>query len=358
MTLLKAHFQKEFSGGPAISAAFEQSVDDYSVTVLFGPSGCGKTTILRCLAGLERPDSGSISFRDQVWFDAANGRNCSPQLRGVGYLFQEHALFPHLTVAQNIAFGLRKQPADQLRRQVAEILTAFELQSLENRLPRQISGGQQQRTALARVLIRKPRLLLLDEPLSALDSLLREQLRNELRRRLAEFRIPAVIVTHDRTEAIALADQVVVMDRGQVLQAGPVAEVFSKPVNLRVAQLVGVDNVTRVKVLDIEDGLPRIQIGAQTLLAVGTAQPGTIASACIRAEDVVLQRIPGASNSARNQLPAHVLTLTSEGPLVRVEVDCGFPLQILVTKAAVNDLELTVGTRVFVLLKASAIHLV
>ncbi len=358
MTWLKAQFQKQFAGGPAIAAAFEQPVDGYSVTVLFGPSGCGKTTILRCLAGLERPDRGSIAFRDQVWFDSANGLNCSPQLRGVGYLFQEHALFPHLTVAQNIAFGLRGRPPNQLQRQVAEMIAAFELQSLENRLPRQISGGQQQRTALARVLIRQPRLLLLDEPLSALDSLLREQLRIELRRRLAEFKIPAVIVTHDRTEAIALADQVVVMDRGEVLQTGPVAEVFSKPINLRVAQLVGVDNVTRVKVLAIEDGLPRIQIGTQSLLAVGTAQPGTFASACIRAEDVVLQRAAGASSSVRNQLPGQVLSMTNEGPLVRVEVDCGFALQILVTKAAVNDLELTVGTRVFVLLKASAIHLV
>jgi molybdate transport system ATP-binding protein len=206
---LVARFEKRFAGGPTIAAELAAPADRFSITVLFGPSGCGKTTILRCLAGLERPDSGTIAMASDVWFDAAKRISLTPQQRDVGFLFQEYALFPHLTVAGNVGYALRKLAAAQRTRLVDEMLARFDLTGLGQRYPRQISGGQQQRVALARALVRRPQLLLLDEPLSALDGPLREQMRQEMRQWLAAFAIPVVLVTHERLEATSLADQIV-----------------------------------------------------------------------------------------------------------------------------------------------------
>lgn len=225
---LVAKFEKRYAGGAIVQGELRLPINGFSITVLFGPSGCGKTTILRCLAGLERPEQGAITFGDEVWFDREKGVFRSPQQRGIGYLFQEYALFPHLTVADNIAYSLQGATAHERKQKVAEMLERFELVGLEHRYPQQISGGQQQRAALARTLISRPRLLLLDEPLSALDAMLREQLREELRRLLAAFRLPVVVVTHDRAEVHALADQVVILDQGITRQAGPVGQVFEQ----------------------------------------------------------------------------------------------------------------------------------
>jgi molybdate transport system ATP-binding protein len=174
---LVAQFEKHYPRGPVIRAELRQAADRFSVSVLFGPSGCGKTTILRCLAGLERPESGTIRLGDESWLDAHRSICRSPQQRNIGYLFQDYALFPHLTAAGNIGYGLNGAPKPERRRRIREMLDRFGLNGLEQRWPHEVSGGQQQRIALARVLIRRPRLLLLDEPLSALDATLREELR-------------------------------------------------------------------------------------------------------------------------------------------------------------------------------------
>src|SRR5581483_848175 len=208
---LEALFENRFPGGVRVVVGWEQAADRFAVTVLFGPSGCGKTTALRCLAGLTRPEAGVIRCGADVWFDADRRIDLSPQWRGVGFLFQDYALFPHLTVAGNVGYAV---PRAERRARVGELLAAFGLTGLEDRYQNQVSGGQQQRVALARTLARRPRLLLLDEPLSALDGPAREQLRPGLRDRLAGFSVPVVLVTHDRTEAIALADHLIVMDRG------------------------------------------------------------------------------------------------------------------------------------------------
>jgi molybdate transport system ATP-binding protein len=223
---LVAEFEKRFAGGPAIHGKLRLPADRFHVTVLLGPSGSGKTTVLRALAGLERPDSGSISFRGQSWFAADAGICLSPQDRDVGFHFQEYALFPHLTVAQNIGYGLKHLPAEEAAKVVAQLLQHFQLGELAARYPHQTSGGQQQRIALARALARRPRLLLLDEPLSALDTDLRNELRPRLRGWLAAFAIPVILVTHDRAEAAALGDQVVVMEAGQMKQVGNAAAGF------------------------------------------------------------------------------------------------------------------------------------
>jgi molybdate transport system ATP-binding protein len=237
---LKASFIKSYPGGATIHGELELPAAAHSVTVLFGPSGCGKTTVLRALAGLERPESGFIEWCGEKWLDVARGRCLTPQQRHIGFVFQDYALFPHLTVRENIGYALRGMPKREKSQRIDELLWRFGLQQLDRRRPWQISGGQKQRVALARALARSPRLLLLDEPLSALDSSLREELREELRTHLRKISIPAILVTHDREETRMLADQLIVMANGRVQQAGSVEEVFGQPANEDVARSLGV----------------------------------------------------------------------------------------------------------------------
>jgi molybdate transport system ATP-binding protein len=351
---LVARFVKRFPGGATIAADL-RIPPGFSVTTLFGPSGCGKTTVLRCLAGLERPCEGSIRTGSHVWFDAAARACLSPQQRDIGFLFQDYALFPHLTVAQNIGYGLRGGSDSR----VSELVDLFELAGLEHRRPHQISGGQQQRVALARVLARRPKLLLLDEPLSALDAMLREQLRFELRRLLGRFEIPVIVVTHDRTEAIALSDQIVVMESGCIRQSGSVQQVITRPADLTVARIVGVETVATGEIESVQNGLATIRIGAASLLAVAPAE-GDCRSVhvCIRGEDVAIQRGTPGESSVRNHLRGTILSLTPEGPLVRISLDCGFELTALVTRPACEELRLQIGEQVTANIKAPAIHLI
>lgn len=355
---LVAQFEKAYHRGPVVHGDLRMSATGFSITVLFGPSGCGKTTLLRCLAGLERPESGTIRFNGLTWFDSASRVSWSPQRRDVGFLFQEYALFPHLTVGENIAFGLRNLRPEERRRAVADMLDRFQLDGLEGRFPHQVSGGQQQRVALARMLVRRPRLLFLDEPLSALDAALRDELRSQLRHWLSEFAIPVVVVTHDRTEAIALADQVVVMQAGQVRQTGSVEEVFSRPVDSDVARIVGVETVELGEVANVSNGLATIHVKNVSLIAIAPTNPVHLVHVCIKGEDVVLQRETPERTSVRNHLPGMIRWMTPEGPLVRIGLDCGFALTALVTRPACEELQLQVGERIVALLKAPSIHLI
>jgi len=354
---LVARFEKRFVRGATIAAELQLPAG-FSVTTLFGPSGCGKTTVLRCLAGLERPSEGVIQSAGDTWFDSSRRVCRSPQHRDIGFLFQDYALFPHMTVAQNIQFGLRRVSRHERDERTAQMLQLFDLAGLEHRLPNQISGGQQQRVALARVLVREPKLLLLDEPLSALDATMREQLRSELRQILVRFKIPVIIVTHDRTEAIALSDRIVVMESGRFLQSGSVHQVITRPDNLAVARIVGVETVTSGTILSVKEGLATVQVGTATLLALAPARETRTVNACIRGEDVVIQKGPQGESSVRNQLPSTIVSLVPEGPLVRIGLDCGFELTALVTRPACEELNLKVGDRVVANLKAQAIHLI
>ncbi|MBI3862518.1 MAG: ATP-binding cassette domain-containing protein [Planctomycetia bacterium] len=236
---LIATFERRYPGGPAIKASLRLPMNAFSVTALIGPSGCGKTTVLRCLAGLDPPEQGTITCGDDVWFDASRGIHASPQRRGIGFLFQEYALFPHLTLFENIAYGLAHESASEIGRRVGELTAMLQIAGLESRYPRELSGGQQQRAALARTVAPRPKLLLLDEPLSALDTPTRVELRRELRGVLAALEIPTIIVTHDPVEVTTLADHVIVLEGGQILQQGPVPEVFAKPNDPRVARIIG-----------------------------------------------------------------------------------------------------------------------
>jgi molybdate transport system ATP-binding protein len=238
------------------------------------------------------------------------------------------------------------------------VLDRLGLAGLGDRYPGRLSGGQQQRVALARALAGRPRLLLLDEPLSALDEPTREQLRHDLRRLLAEAGVPVVLVTHDRREVAALGDQVVVLDRGSVRQGGPAAEVFARPASLAVARAVGFETIVPGRIRSVENGLAAVTVGRTELAAL--APPGISANVfvCVRAEDVLLVQGEVGATSARNRLRGTVRAVGTDGPVVRVELDCGFPLVAVVTRPAAADLGLCEGAEVSALVKATAVQLV
>ena len=356
-----ADFSRRFPQGLLIHAQdLRFRCDTARITVLFGPSGAGKTTVLRCLAGLDCPDAGSIRCGDQVWFDQARSICLPPWRRNIGYLAQDGALFPHLDVVRNIAFGLRELPSEARAARVEETIRLLNLNGLESRLPQQLSGGEQQRVALARAVARRPQLLLLDEPLSALDLPARTRLRTELRWLLLQFGIPVLVVTHDRVESLALGDDLIVIDRGQIAQRGSVEEVFSRPSSVDVAGIVLVETIQPARVIRFEDGLLTVAVGETRLSALVSNLPPDVMDVfvCIRAEDVIVLGSDATRASPRNQLPATVTSLVQEGPMVRLSLNCGFPLTALLTKQACVELNLKPGDKVVALIKAPQIHVI
>jgi molybdate transport system ATP-binding protein len=350
--------EKVFPGGETITASLSLPADRKHVTVLFGPSGAGKTTILRSLAGLERPDRGRIIFGDQVWFDAQAGIMMPPQKRSIGYVFQDYALFPHLTVMQNVAYGLKEKTRQLRASKLKKILQLVKLDGLGDRKPKELSGGQQQRVALARALVREPRLLLLDEPLSALDLPTRKHVRGEFAKLLRDLRIPTVLVTHDWTEALSLGDQLAVMVSGKVRQIGHPHKVFSSPTDIDVAQSLGVETIAPGKVVSRDGGLAAVRVNQTSLWAVDPGEEINEVYVCIRAEEVTLQKSGGIPGSARNRLDGEIIEITPTGPLMQVVLDVGFRLVSLVTHRAVEELELMEREKIVAVIKAPAIRLI
>ena len=354
---LVASFTRHHSPAVRIRADLELDAGESRVTVLFGPSGSGKTTILRCLAGLDRPQSGFIRFADEIWFDAATGVHRPPQHRRLAYVAQDYGLFPHLTVEQNIRFGMDDRSAGASDKVLA-VLRTVHLDGMGGRLPTQLSGGERQRVALARALARDPRLILLDEPLAALDLPLRDPMRQELRRFLRSLDVPSLVVTHDRIDALTLGDQMAVLAGGYIRQVGTVPEVFSRPNDVAVAASVGVETVIAGEVEDSANGLWTVRIGALRIRVAQLAVVPRSVFVCIRAEDVTLEIEPRRDVSARNQLNGRVTALQAEGGVVRVTVDCGFSLSALITRPACDELRLKEGSTVAAVIKATAIHLI
>ena len=358
---LRVEVERRFRRGATIAAAFDVDLAVARTLVLFGPSGAGKTTVLRALAGLDRPDRGRILAGDEIWFDSAAQVDRPPQRRNVGYLPQGFALFPHLDVRANIGYGIAGGTARDRRARVADLIALLHLDGLERRRPGELSGGQQQRVALGRALARRPRLLLLDEPLSALDAPLREALRGELRQLLIAGGVPAIVVTHDRSEALILGDRVAVMADGAVRQIGSTLDVFDRPADETVARIVGIETVLPATVVETIEGLMRLQVGAVQLVALGDLPAGATVLVSIRAEDViVMSDAPDAPGgvSARNRLRGQVVAIEPAGALTRVRIDCGFPLVAAVTRPALEELALRPGLPVSVILKAPAVHVI
>jgi iron(III) transport system ATP-binding protein len=233
---------KQFADGvlPVVNG-LSFSVREGEIFALLGPSGCGKTTALRCIAGFETPDRGTVTLNGTCLVDET--RSVAAEKRGIGFVFQDYALFPHLPVRDNVAFGLSHLRKDQRRERVAEVMRLTGLAGLEDRLPHALSGGQQQRVALARAMAPRPRMILLDEPFSNLDALLRQEMRDRVREMLRAQGMTALLVTHDQEEALSFADRLAVMQNGRIEQIGTPEEVYARPRTLFVAQFLGRTNL-------------------------------------------------------------------------------------------------------------------
>ncbi len=359
-----------FGGGVEIRAALDTRLEAGSILVLFGPSGAGKTTILRTLAGIDRPTTGTVAFNHDTWVDVSAGRFVAPQARRVGYVTQEPSLFPHLTAAGNIEFGIASEPSVTRRRRRDDLMRAFAIGHLAARHARALSGGEAQRVALARALAPAPKLLLLDEPFAALDASARRTLRTDVRAHVRASGASAILVTHDRLEAMAMGDAIAVIAGGRIRQVGALADVFRQPADQTVAHSLGIETVLPA-VVDRDDvgvraaaesavSLVQLRIGAATLLAVSDARParGDEVFACIRGEDVIIERRGASSGSARNHLAGVVVSIEPEGPVDRVTIDCGFEIVALITRQSREELALAPGSPVAAAIKATAIHVV
>lgn len=332
------------------------------ITILFGASGAGKTTLLDCIAGLKNPDGGRIAIGDRVLFDGQARVNVPVQRRKIGYVFQDLALFPHLSAEENIGYGLG---GNGQKRRTDEILESFRIAHLRARKPREISGGERQRVALARALVTDPCVLLLDEPLAALDTATKGKMIDDLRDWNRAHGIPIIYVTHSREEVFALGERVLVLEEGKIVAQGTPHEVMTAPHQESVAQLAGFENVFDAAVVAVLEyrGTMRCRVAASKveletpLVRVG---PGPVSSARlrvgIRAGDILLATIHPQGLSARNVLPGRVLSLEQRDMIVVVRVDCGVEMTVHLTLAARDLLELQPGKEVWLVVKTHSCH--
>jgi putative spermidine/putrescine transport system ATP-binding protein len=306
-----AHIRKSFGTFAAVHD-FQLSIDRGEFVSFLGPSGCGKTTTLRMIAGFEYPDAGSITLDEQ------NITRLPPNRRNVGMVFQSYALFPNMTVASNVGFGMRvkKRPKDAIKKRVGELLDLINMPEKADKYPYQLSGGQQQRVALARALAIEPQVLLLDEPLSALDAKIRVALRKEIRAIQRQLGITTVYVTHDQEEALSLSDRVVVMSEGRIEQVGPPADIYNTPATPFVASFVGTLNLLAARVIDAGEG--RVSVEGQE---VRTAKPvteggnGSTVTLALRPESFELGEHGGA-----NQFSGAIEDVSFLGSIVRARM--------------------------------------
>ncbi len=321
--MIQARIRKQFASG-AESAAFSLDVDlqaKAGITVLFGPSGAGKTLTLDSIAGFVRPDEGRILLDDEILFDGASGVHLAPRARRCGYVFQNHALFPHMTLRGNLEFAVERLPRRERHRKVAEMLEKFHLAEVSGRRPYQLSGGQKQRCSIARALIGSPRLLLLDEPARGLDAPLRAELYAALRQVRQEFEIPALLVTHNFEECFELGDQMLVVREGRVMQSGTPRKVFEHPANVDVARLLGVYNLLPVEIRGLDPGRNMSRLRYQDFELTGPYFPGRLIGdrvwLCIRPD--VLTVTPKEGRPGMNQMPATLVRTVEKLERVRLE---------------------------------------
>ena len=330
------------------------------ITVLFGASGAGKSTLLDCIAGLAVPASGQIYLGEELawWFSSAGGNeiNVPVAQRHVGYVFQDLALFPHLNARENIEYGLAKVPANERRQRVDAIAKSFGIAELLERRPAELSGGQRQRVALARTLVTRPRVLLLDEPLAGLDAPTRSRLMQDLRAWNAEQRIPILLVTHSREEVFALAEKVVVLENGRVVAQGTPEQALEAAQRESVASLAGYENVFDAKVtaLHRESGtMTCILSGTRLSLEapLGRVSEGTRVRIGIRAGDILLATAKPDQISARNVLRGTVKSVDQVDVTVTARVDCGAIFETHLTPGARDALALAPSREVWIVVK-------
>jgi molybdate transport system ATP-binding protein len=347
-----------------LSSSFVLDVDFVAapgVTIVFGESGSGKTTLLRCVAGLTRPDDGHIVIGDRVLLDTKAGVDIDPSQRHLGFVFQHLALFPHLTAATNIEYGLAHLGPPERTGRVKHIAASFRIGHLLGRRPGEISGGERQRVGLARSLVTDPEVLLLDEPLTALDHGTQSRIMDDLRQWNAERRIPILYVTHSQREAFALGERVLLVENGAIVADGTPQQVMELPSRGSVAQLAGFENILDAAVVSRHpDGGVMVTRLAGTHVDLETpiadVEAGCSIRVAVRAGDILIATELPHGLSARNLLPGTIASLSREGAFVRARVDVGVPLEVHVTPTAAETLGLQAGRAVWLVIKTHSCH--
>lgn len=362
--MLSVDIEKSFRspGSPAFQLQIKDDLPP-GFTIVFGPSGAGKSTLLDCIAGLLPPDHGRIRLGNEVFYDAAQNIFLSPQKRHIGYVFQSLALFPHLSVEGNVAFGLSGMAAAARSARIEQVLQTLHILPLRNRKPNELSGGEKQRVALARSVITQPRVLLLDEPLTGLDAGLRQAILDDLRIWNAANPVPILYVTHNREEVDAIGERVVAIVDGHIRARGTPQQVLDAPRALALAQATGFENVLAARVVELrpDDGVMRVELECTHCdleIPLGTAQAGETIQVAIRAGDIMLATQLLYGLSARNVLPGTVESIETRGTLVRLQVNAGVRFIVHVTPGAMRSLELATGSVVWLVIKTHSCHVV
>ncbi len=356
-SLLEARIRKRFASGFALDVQFTA---EPGITILFGASGAGKTTLLDCVAGLLQPDEGRIACGTRVWFDSERRVSVPVAQRGIGYVFQGLALFPHLTAGQNVAYGLHHLDRIERDSRAAAMLDAFRIGHLADRKPGEISGGERQRVALARALVTDPAVLLLDEPLAALDLPTKSRIIDDLRMWNAAHRAPVLYVTHGREEVFALSERVIALDTGKVLAEGSPQEVLGAPRRETVAQLVGFENVFDGVVVALHEpqGTMTCELsGCRLEVPLGRMAVGAGLRVGIRAGDILLATAPPQGLSARNVVPGRIARIEQRDVTVIAVVDCGVQMEVHLTPGARDALRFGAGQPVWLVIKTYSCHL-
>ncbi|HOI12649.1 MAG TPA: ATP-binding cassette domain-containing protein [Methanoculleus sp.] len=337
------------------------SLNDVSLTInrgdyyfIVGPSGAGKTVLLEAIAGLHRPDSGRVLLRGEEI------TALPPEQRGIGLVYQDYSLFPNMTVADNVSYGLRVRGMrkKEARAEVAPLLDRFGIGHLADRYPGTLSGGEQQRVALARAVAVKPDILLLDEPLSALDPVTQEKFIADLKRLHREDGLTIVQVSHSRREAHLLATRMAVIIDGTLMDEGEAEVVLNTPRSREVASFVGIENILDGMVTANDGGHVTVDAGGRAIEAVTDAAVGEEVTLCIRGDDVVVAVEDGPQSSARNTMAGTIVQVVENGPIAEVRVDAGVMLTAVLTRRSVQDLGLAPGIPVTLSVKATAVHVI
>lgn len=321
--MIHARIRKRFAPGPD-SVGFSLDIEfkaGAAVTVIFGPSGSGKTLTLDSIAGFVSPDEGRIMLDDEILFDGAARVNLPARERRCGYVFQNYALFPHMTLRQNMEFAVGARPRLVRHRRVNEMLERFHLGDVAGRRPHELSGGQKQRCSIARALIASPRALLLDEPARGLDPALRTELYAILREVKRDYKIPILLVTHDLGEAVELGDEMLVVREGRLAQSGPSREVIDEPANVDVARLLGLYNLFQVEIRALDPGRNSSRLRYQDHELIGRYIPGRLIGdrvwICVRPDQ--LKALPRNGSPSQNQIPAALNYVVEKPAGVRLE---------------------------------------
>jgi molybdate transport system ATP-binding protein len=329
------------------------------ITILFGASGAGKTTLLDCIAGLSSPEEGQIAIGGRLLFDAATGVNVRPSDRKVGFVFQDLGLFPHMTVEENVHYGITHLPKAERRKRADAVLKAFHIAEHASRLPKQLSGGERQRVALARALVTEPCILLLDEPLSALDTAIKARIMDDLCAWNRSHCIPILYVTHSHAEVFALGESIVVLKSGRILAEGSPQSVLQSPRHEGVAQLAGFENVFDGHITGCDEhlGTMTCRLGDTDLCLetpLGWHEPGVKVRIGLRAGDILIAGESPRCLSARNVLSGTITSISECDYLAKVVVDCGLPFTAHVTLAARERMRLEPGSPIWLVIKTHA----